>query len=236
MKKLNLLLIGAALALPGVAKATIIGSPHDLSQATWNTRKGVCSPCHSAHNTDPAQLIPLWTHATTTATFTPYSSPTMQATVGQPTGTSLACLSCHDGTVAINQLISGLSGTPAEYIDPLAQIGPNLHTTHPVSFTYDGALATSDGSLNNPDTYKIGDPVPTAGTTPPVPATWSGTSLTGKSLNQALLGNNHSLQCSSCHDVHKDVGSAPTSGIMIKISGNDAGNRGSLICRNCHLK
>lgn len=236
MKKLNLLVIGAALALPTLAQATIIGSPHDLSQASWNTRKGVCSPCHSAHHTDPAQLIPLWSHATSTATFTPYTSPTMQATAGQPTGTSLACLSCHDGTVAINQLASGQQGPTLEYIDPSAQIGPNLHTTHPISFTYDAALATSDGALNNPDTYKVGDPVPSAGNTPPVPATWSGTSLTGKTLNEALLGNNHRMECSSCHDVHKDIGSAPSSGIMIKISGQDTSGRGSTICRNCHLK
>jgi hypothetical protein len=236
MKKLNFVLIGAALALPTLAQATIIGSPHDLSQETWNTRKGVCSPCHAAHNTDPAQLIPLWNHATSTATFTPYSSPTMQATPGQPTGTSLACLSCHDGTVAINQLLSGQQGPTPEYIDPSAQVGPNLHTTHPISFTYDSALATLDGSLNDPATYKIGDSVPTAGTTPPVPATWSGTSLTGQTLNKALLGNNNQMNCSSCHDVHKDVGSSPSSGIMIKISGNDSSGRGSLICRNCHLK
>ena len=236
MRKLNLVLIGAALALPTLAQATIIGSPHDLSQATWNTRKGVCSPCHAAHNTDPAQLVPLWSHATTTATFTPYSSPTMQATPGQPTGASLACLSCHDGTVAINQMISGQQGSTAEYIDPSAQIGPNLHNTHPVSFTYDSALATADGALNDPDTYHIGDPVPTAGNTAPVPSSWSGTSITGWTLNKALLGSSHTMQCSSCHDVHKDIGSAPTSGIMVKISGTDASGRGSTICRNCHLK
>jgi len=240
MKKLNLVLIGAALALPTLAQATIIGSPHDLSQATWNTRKGVCSPCHAAHNTDPAQLVPLWNHATTTAAFTPYTSPTMQATSlwtgGRPTGTALACLSCHDGTVAINNYSGAIQGGTAVYIEPGGQIGPDLHTTHPISIVYNAALATSDGGLNNPDTYKIGDPVPTAGTTPPVPATWSGTSLTGKTLNQALLGNNHEVQCSSCHDVHKDVGSAPSSGIMIKISGSDTSGRGSLICRNCHLK
>ncbi len=239
MKKLNLLLIGAALALPAVAKATIIGSPHDLSQRSWNTReKTVCSPCHAAHNTDPAKdRPPLWIHATTTATFVPYGTTRQGTAVGQPTGSSLACLSCHDGTVALNQMINGKQiGSPPEYIDPLAQIGPDLHTTHPVSFLY--MVNTNNAGLNNPDTYKIGDPVPTAGTTPPVPASgWgAGTSLTGKTLNQALLGGNYTLQCSSCHDVHKNVGSSPTSGVLLKISGIDVSNRGSLICRNCHLK
>lgn len=238
MKNLNLLLIGAALALPAAAKATLIGSPHDFSgpSHTWNTARGVCSPCHAAHNTDIKQLVPLWGHAySTTKSFTPYSSPTMQASVGQPTGVSLACLSCHDGTVAINQKIDGkYIGSPPEYIDPAAMIGPDLHTTHPVSFLY--TANTNNPTLNNPDTYKIGDPVPTAGSTPPVPATWSGTSLVGQSLNKALLGGNYMLQCSSCHDVHKSVGTSPTSGVLLKIDGTDTANRGSLICRNCHLK
>jgi hypothetical protein len=237
MKKLNLLLlVGVALALPTVARATIIGSPHDFSTNSWNTRHGVCSPCHSAHNTDPAQLIPLWTHTTTMASFTPYSSPTLNAAVGQPDGASKACLSCHDGTVAINQYGGVTNGTPT-YIAPgdSGFIGTDLHITHPVSFVFDTALAVLDGQLNDPVVYKIGDPVPTAGTTPPVPASWSGTSLTGKTLDQALL-RDHKMQCVSCHDPHKQVGSAPTSGIMIKISGNDINGRGSLICRNCHLK
>lgn len=239
MKKLNLILIGAALALPGVAKATIIGSPHDFSTSPWNTAtRGICSPCHAAHNTDSKtpQLVPLWAHAySITKNFTPYSSPSLKATVGQPTGASLACLSCHDGSVAINQLINGkLIGSPAEYIDSGAQVGPDLHTTHPVSFLW--TADTNNPTLNNPDTYKIGDPVPTSGNTPPVPATWSGTSLVGQTLNKALLGGNNMLQCTSCHDVHKSVGTSPSDGSLLKISGVDASNRGSLICRNCHLK
>src|SRR6266481_4018945 len=72
MKKTNLLplalMAAAALALPAASRAAIsIGvenSPHDFSTnaayASWNTRHGVCSPCHAAHNTDPAQVAPLW--------------------------------------------------------------------------------------------------------------------------------------------------------------------------------
>jgi hypothetical protein len=44
------------------------------------------------------------------------------------------------------------------------------------------------------------------------------------------------MQCTSCHDPHKLIGSAPSSGIMVKISGSDVNNRGSLICRTCHIK
>jgi hypothetical protein len=245
MKKLNLLVIGAALALPSISGAAINkgveGSPHDMSTnslyTVWNTRKGVCSPCHSAHNTDPAQVAPLWNHQTTTGPFTMYSSPTLNASMpAAPNGVALACLSCHDGTLGINAPISGLGTNTAYYIDPNFQIGPDLHTTHPISFTYDAALAAADGQLENPATYHIGDTktILTVNT-PPVPATWDGTSLTGKSIDEALL-TDHKMQCTSCHDPHKLIGSAPSSGIMVKISGTDAAGRGSLICRTCHIK
>ena len=166
MKKISLVLLGLVLAAPVVVYGAggVAGSPHDFStnSLSWNTRRGVCSACHQAHHTDPAQIIPLWNHKTSTATFVPYTSPSMNASAGSPGGSSLACLSCHDGTVAINEGISGVLGTNGTvFIDPSAQIGPDLHTTHPISFVYDTALATADGSLEDPAAYKIGDPKPT---------------------------------------------------------------------------
>jgi hypothetical protein len=245
MKKLKFLVIGlAALSLPSLSRAAINigieGSPHDFSGTnfTWNTRQGVCSPCHSAHNTDSSQIVPLWNHATSVGPFTMYSSPTLQATIpSSPNGVSLACLSCHDGTVGINVPIGGLTGTNQPvYIDPSYKVGPDLHTTHPISFLYDAALAALDGGLENPITYHIGDPKTLLTlNAAPVPPTWDGTSLTGQSIDKALLVN-HLMQCSSCHDVHKLVGSAPSSGILVKISGTDVNGRGSLICRTCHIK
>jgi hypothetical protein len=247
MKRINIAVLGLAaaalLALPVTTRAAINkgieGSVHDLStNSAWNTRKGVCSPCHSAHNTDPNQIAPLWNHATTTGPFTPYDSPTFNAGPHQPSGVSLACLSCHDGTVAINQNISGtISGTNGPvFIDPDAIISADLHTTHPISFDYNGGLAAADGALEDPDAYHIGDPK--AGLTlsvAPVPATWSGTPLTGKTISQALLFGGK-MQCGSCHDVHKQEGSSPESGILVRISGNDSTGRGSLLCRTCHIK
>jgi hypothetical protein len=239
MNKLNLILVGAALTMPVVAKASVIGSFHDFTMGgrMWNTTKGVCSPCHAAHKSDnkEKQLVPLWGHAySTTKAFTLYSSPTMQAPVGQPTGASLACLSCHDGTVAINQKIDGeMIGTPPEYIDEAAKVGPDLHTTHPISFVY--SSYTNNPSLNNPLSYRIG--TATALGIAPVPLVWSGTSLMDKTLDEALLDREHKVQCSSCHDVHASIGSsASKGGHLLKIDGTDSSGRGSLLCRNCHLK
>src|SRR5258706_13158018 len=119
MKKLNLLLVGVALTLPSLSRAAINkgieGSPHDFSGTnyTWNTRHGTCSPCHSAHNTDPAQIVPLWNHQNSSGPFTMYSSPTLQAAMpASPNGVTLACRSAHDATVGINAPIAVLVRTP----------------------------------------------------------------------------------------------------------------------------
>jgi len=56
------------------------------------------------HNANPA--VPLWNQTLSTgATYQPYASTTMKATVGLPTGSSKLCLACHDGTVAIGNTI-----------------------------------------------------------------------------------------------------------------------------------
>lgn len=237
------------------AAGGISGSPHDLTSVmtnalygtpsyAWNSRRGTCTPCHSAHNTADVQIVPLWAHKNSTASFVPYGSPTLDAAVDQqPSGISLACLSCHDGSVALNEGISAKIGSATaalQYIDAGAKIGPDLHTTHPISFVYNGGLASADGGLEDPDAYKIGDPKNSLTVkTAPVPSAlsggWSGTSLTGKSITDTLLFDGR-MECSSCHDVHKQDGSAPSSGILVRISGYDSDNRGSLICRTCHIK
>ena len=226
MKTPKLLVIGLALALPLVAKATIIGSKHDFSTNSWNSRHGVCSPCHSIHDTDPNQLIPLWSHATTTKTFNVYDSPTFQghASITQPGGASKACLSCHDGSLAVNQSASGsITGgaTNAQFVGASRLIAEDgdLHSTHPVSFSYSDSEA---------------DPFIFPASTP---LQWTpGAGLTGKKISDILIAGK--LECATCHDIHRQKGDAPTDTFMRIISSSavDANGRGSLLCRTCHNK
>ena len=234
MKTTKLLALAAMLAMPMLASAGIIGSPHDFSGETWNIvpsdPSSVCGVCHQPHNAS-STIVPLWVHTTTAATFTLYSSNTvtgskMNATANAIGGVSLACLSCHDGTVAINSYAGGVKGGSALYVTNSAKIGTDLTHTHPISFTYDSALATADGFLKDPSTAVLR---PDSGTF----NVGSDSSIAG-----VLLHGGNRLECSSCHDVHNqqgtpfDITSNPK---LVKIVGTQAG-KGSLLCRSCHIK
>ncbi|MBI5394949.1 MAG: cytochrome C [Verrucomicrobia bacterium] len=191
----------------------ITTSSHDFQNKTWNTYKSACGVCHTMHHANQT-VAPLWTHGVSTATFTPYSSSTLNATVGAPTAISLACLSCHDGTVAVNEYGGSLKGT-AEYATEL--IGPDLSDDHPVGFVYDAALATDDGYLKDPTTTMV-----------------TGPDFTGtKTIDQIMLFN-HKMECASCHDIHNQRGASRNSGIHLIMTGSSYA--GSKLCLTCHNK
>ena len=96
--------VGLLVALPIVAFGVISGSDHDFSSAGWNSSGAICEPCHTPHNAmTTVANAPLWNHTLTTPTFSAYTGPaTLAAPVRQPSGVSLLCRSCHDGTVALD--------------------------------------------------------------------------------------------------------------------------------------
>jgi predicted CXXCH cytochrome family protein len=129
----------AVIVVPHLSGATVVGSKHDLSGMGWGTNE-ICIFCHTPHNAKSPQLAPLWNHASTTATYTLYSSPTMDQAPLQPRSPSKHCLSCHDGTVAIDSYGSRtgehfMPGTPGTQGSP--NLGTNLSDDHPVSVYWD---------------------------------------------------------------------------------------------------
>jgi predicted CXXCH cytochrome family protein len=168
----------------GTSAESVISSKHNLSvsgpgdiRATMESE--ICLFCHTPHRATAAQ--PLWNHALSQATYTPYASSTAKAAIGQPTGASKLCLSCHDGTVALGMLNSraspiemrsGITTLPAGR----ARIGTDLSDDHPISFTYDSALVTANGQLRDPGTLK----------------------------QKVKLDHNNQMQCTSCHDPHNN--------------------------------
>ena len=176
MKK-ALVLATAMLFVASTAMAQgISGTAHDFSGAAWNATAGeICNVCHTPHNGDATVTdAPLWDHEVTTATFTVYASGTLDATVGQPGGASKLCLSCHDGSVALDSF-GGATG--ATNLTGDALVGTDLSNDHPISFTYNTALATADGELEDPATVTA--------------------------VSDLLFSGQ--MQCASCHDVHDDT-------------------------------
>lgn len=193
------------------AFSQIAGTAHDFSTESWapTTNRG-CGVCHTTHQSIPITSAPLWNHeATVVAGYTLYDSPTFDgsATITDPGASSRLCLSCHDGTVALENFGGNTSGT--NFIDPSARIGGvagnDLSTEHPISFEYTDALATSDGGLFPPTTTMSG---------------------LGNSIDNDMLFNNR-MECASCHDVHNRFGVMH----LLKMS-----NVNSELCLTCHNK
>jgi hypothetical protein len=104
----------------------------NLPNANSNSAE-VCVFCHTPHGANnPAALgnmAPLWNRTVgTTGTYTMYTSPNFdnEGAPAGPQGISLACLSCHDGTVALDSLIN-VSGSgqyfPANTTAPGGSVG-----------------------------------------------------------------------------------------------------------------
>lgn len=192
MKKLNTLLtLVILIAIAQLGFAQITGSSHDFSGQSWNTTTEICVVCHTPHNANTTVLnAPLWNHSlSAVATYTMYSSATMNSTAGQPDGSSKLCLSCHDGTVALENFGGVTNGT--HNLTGSTLMGTDLSNDHPISITYDAALAAADGGLFNPTTTQSG--------------------LGGTISNTMLIGGK--MQCSSCHDVHNSAG---INGLLLK--------------------
>jgi cytochrome c553 len=223
MKKASLWALGVALAIAWVlapsAGADIAGSPHDFTSGGgggFTALAEICEACHTPHGADTTVTeAPLWDHAATSKTFTAYTSDTITATdLGAPAGISKLCLSCHDGSVAIDSF-GGVTGTNTISTDFQIASDGDMSKHHPVSFSYDDALATADGELFVPS---------------------SATTTLGGTIQADLLfgpsGSETELECASCHDVHA-TGPADegTNASLLRIS-----NAGSAFCLTCHNK
>lgn len=167
----------------------------------------VCVFCHTPHGASSGIVAPLWNRSLSGTTYdgtNTYSSSSIEASAAElaagPGGNSKLCLSCHDGTMAIDT-VNVLNGA-ANAIIPMTvssapvkmpagaattgftrDLGTNLSNDHPISFTYNSALAGFDGELRIPDGITVGNRV-IGGTKPKLPL------------------ENNQMQCTTCHDPH----------------------------------
>ncbi|MFC2116807.1 cytochrome c3 family protein [Bacteroidota bacterium] len=187
--KLFLTFLSAA-AFSTASFGQIAGTSHDLSGETWNTGTDeICITCHTPHNAAAVTGAVLWNHGVSGATFTTYTSGTLQGAIGAPDGTSLLCLSCHDGTVGLEDF--GGAGGTTNLIAGAALVGTDLSNDHPISITYNTTTAGNDGGLYDPSTANSG---------------------LGGTIDADLLFSGN-VECASCHDVHDN-----TNGNFLRIS------------------
>jgi predicted CXXCH cytochrome family protein len=244
-------LLAAALALvPAFALALVTNTAHDLTY-TGNaiyvngapTYFSACSFCHAAHHT--AGTRGLWVRrGNQQAAF--QGVPDGRTTAGTVLATTPAnlynsrqCLSCHDGSVALNETatygvdasgtITGpstwgvvgrtISGvwTPSTVVGDITTTGaylPSLNGTHPVSVPYPGtAVAGYYGIVTGTCATGIAS------------CTAQSTQVSLKAQNTGTYTGAYTVECQSCHEVH----TPGTSGIFLRsVTGG--------LCQACHNK
>ena len=174
--------------LPSVVRSqSIVNSVHNLSASGPGNVKSlseseICIFCHTPHYGDTK--APLWNRRETGMTYTLYNSATsstLQASPGQPDGSSILCLSCHDGTIALGSVLSrpreisfahGITTMPRGKTN----LGKDLSDDHPVSFDFTSSLSSVDKQLVDPS-----------------------------GLQGPVRLERNRMQCTSCHDPHKNI-------------------------------
>lgn len=242
---IGLVVAFASIAMAGVLPGSgIAGSKHDLSTTGPLTTVGntmtenrICVFCHTPHFAAKAgtadvtglDYYPLWNHALSVATYATYTNggaadPTNPANPvnlnadlsNGPGGVSKLCLSCHDGSVALNAYgvfqnnptVGGNNFAITDLTNGSSfQIGAggSLANHHPVGFNYDQVAAVDTGIYPS-DTIMNGS--------------------SGLPISSFLWYGN--IECVSCHSVHN--------------KGNDGytflwvDDTGSQLCLSCHDK
>lgn len=164
------------------AQAGIAATKHNLSpSSTAGNNKvtsgtdEICVFCHTPHAADTTAPVPLWNkllNTSSASTYTTYATLNSSSIDGEilPVGSiSLACLSCHDGTQAMDNLINapgsggydvtGGGATGLGYTwagarvdgdgklinasNSLAMLGTDLSNDHPIGIKYCGGGPTS---------------------------------------------------------------------------------------------
>lgn len=188
-------IVVALVAAPGMALGVpMAGGLHDLSSTSSGPNKSdtqtqLCVFCHVPHNSQPAVSRPLWSHTMTTQNLTWAPAATVRGTTlptsitGAALAGSRACMSCHDGTVALGDLLNGTGGTVT---------GPNVTA---------GKL-TGGPNFLNPSAMESNHPLGV--TQPPAIPGFTGFKVVPASsaINYDASGY---VQCGSCHNPHDNT-------------------------------
>lgn len=252
----GLAILIAALAMGG----TIVGSRHDLSLFnqrafgtpdtgpmtgfSFNNYKQACIYCHTPHGANNA--APLWNRQLPEQTgYQMYDGPNFDSRLGPaPDGISLACLSCHDGSVAVD----AIRVKPKDYEDTGTHYKMSREGSagsdscgkchNRTDGAYGGITGAHDAVVRYlekdlRDDHPISMPLPTVDMDPqfnqPTIMKDDGGRMFPNGI-QTFEGDK--VQCASCHDPHNpDERNVEGRDPFLRTS-----NRGSALCLTCHAK
>ena len=225
-------MLAATLAMGG---GSIVGSKHDFSGSSFSDG-AICKPCHTPHNADLTVTGRLWAHTMSSNVSYVYHGTRVSPADGTTTqdaangsiaqtdldGASRLCLSCHDGTVALDSFKGSNHVSNGIGISGSANLGTDLSNDHPVGLNaviadYKAYYKPVTGILAANKLKLVKTSVPYA--------------AGGKDVNGvALTGNEYAVSCVTCHDVHNGQGVDAGVGLL-RVS-----NAGSALCLSCHNK
>jgi hypothetical protein len=197
--------------------AGISGSKHDFGQFGW-AKNEICLPCHTPHGAivrdSNGQLVggPLWNHTLSSVQtydlYLDWQTGTIES--GNVDSNSRLCLSCHDGTVAVDSFGGG-AGTQ-QLTGGL--IGTDLSNDHPIG---EAAVWPS------PNPSYLVDPALRVGMMP----------------LRKLPDGRMAVGCTSCHEPHNRRNTThmlwvKNDGPATTVDGRTVS--GSALCMNCHKK
>lgn len=228
----------------------------------------VCVYCHTPHGANTTVTLPLWNRTMKTNTYATYNqlgtSSLTQVVSEVPGAASLSCLSCHDGTTAVDSIIN-MPGS--------GRYDPNQATGQSEAFldSWTGITSRNHMALNGagclachaPDTptgsnatdfsvFAIGTDLKNDH---PVGITFPTTNGTGTDFNtpggtrgsaaffddgdgimetKELRVYGGKVECASCHDPHGVPSGA--AGSQFNPTFLRVANVGSALCLTCHVK
>jgi len=211
--------------------------------AVTDTLGRICIYCHTPHHAYKAfgvaigsgemaptaayDYLPLWNHPfSTTLAFDTYSNggggplpPSPQASQAMLSGmvigqSSLLCLSCHDGTQAVNTygtVDAKVQSIGAGYVVGANIIGKDgyLGNHHPIGFSYAAVQSADTGIRDAATTLLV-------------------VLGAGETIAEHLYGGDGRMECGTCHSVHNIGNSGET-----LLWRSDTRSR---LCLTCHAK
>ena len=249
-----------------VGASASLGDGTAASAATGGGSDQICVFCHTPHGANTGVTsVPLWNRSVrSSGAYTAYtmigSNSTGTASVG---GMSLACLSCHDGTQAMDAMFNAPGSGPGLTDTSSITAGQEYTWTAGAATDLGGAVyftPTTNGALNAPITllgtdlsndhpigmYYCGG-ISTAGGGCGDTDFKTGTGLAGNNKSKIgvlkLFGNTgnaltSTVECATCHDPHLERGGTPLDGdtvnkVQLFLRVSPVASR---ICLTCHTK